>query len=443
MWKKNRRIELLGLLAFFMTAPAAAQQPLSLRTLVSQALEKNYQVQIVKNEAVIAQNNNTPGNAGFWPSVTLSGEQSLRVENTRTDFYNGETRTGSNAQSTALNAMVEMNWKVFDGMKMFARKDRLGFLQKLGSLDTRFYLEQTAADLGKAYYQLIKERHLLKAYRKSLHISAYRLRLQDQKRNVGAAGTLAYNQARVDYNTDSALVAEKATQIDNLEIRINELINRSLTKALDTRVDTLAPSGIKAQQILVDSALAANVELQQAHVRSLVADAERRVQLGDRYPEVSVFGRYGFSRQTSESGFLAAGQNYGPAFGVQVRFNLFNGGKERREIRNAEIRKENSQLEKSSTRQMIRAGVIRNYNTYKGLQKQYQISRQSLDAAQQSLQIAEKQLAEGAIDGNDFRRTQERLIQTRIRVVELQYALKATELDLQRLTGNLLEELLH
>ncbi|MDZ7847295.1 MAG: hypothetical protein U5L96_11250 [Owenweeksia sp.] len=41
---------------------------------------------------------------------------------------------------------------------MFARKERLEKLALLGKTNTRYYVEQTAADLAKAYYQLKQER---------------------------------------------------------------------------------------------------------------------------------------------------------------------------------------------------------------------------------------------------------------------------------------------
>ena len=53
--------------------------------------------------------------------------------------------------------------------------------------------------------------------------------------------------------------------------------------------------------------------------------------------------------------------------------------------------------------------------------------------------IAEEQLKQGAINGYDFRLTQMSLLNSELTLMQLQFALKAIEINLNRLSGRVLE----
>ena len=70
------------LLAF--TAYTRAQAPLlTLRDAVEIALKNNYNIKLSQNNASIAQNNVTIGNAGFLPQVTGNLASTNSIQNTK------------------------------------------------------------------------------------------------------------------------------------------------------------------------------------------------------------------------------------------------------------------------------------------------------------------------------------------------------------------------
>ena len=417
-----------------------SQETFTLQSLVNRTLEEHYQIQIYQNQESIAENNNTLGNAGFLPSVDLTGEYRRSIENSQSEFYTGDSRRGSNALNTSLNAMVEVNWLIFDGFKMFARHDQLGYLQQLTTQDTRYFIEQTISDVSKAYYQLIKEKQILENYRKSLDVSRYRLQLEKQKRRIGSGNALLHNQALVDYHTDSSLLIQQKTLVQNLEVRINRIINRELEAGIPTPQEILLFRSISTKDSLIDQALTHNKDLKAARLQELLAETNTRLEAGDRYPEVRLFGNYNFRRQTSEAGFVESSRNYGPQYGVRVRFNLYNGNQENIQVRNARIEEENASLNTRDIKLTIKASLIEHINLHQSGHHQLQLTRESLEAAEQSLQIAQQQLETGAINGYDFRQTQLALLQVKNSLINLSFEIKALEVDILRLSGNLLEE---
>ena len=95
----------------------------SLQEFINRALENNYQIRIMKNEALVASNNNTAGNAGQLPTVDLEGSASRSYNNTNQQLADGSVREGSNAQSSDISASATANWTVFDGFRVQAKKD--------------------------------------------------------------------------------------------------------------------------------------------------------------------------------------------------------------------------------------------------------------------------------------------------------------------------------
>ncbi len=430
----NKRIYILVYLIIVIQI-IQAQEEFNLRQLIDRALIENYQVRIVNEREQIADNNNTLGNAGFLPKVTLDGEQSFSTEDSRSEYYNDQSRSGS-----SLNAMFNVDWVVFDGLKMFARKDRLEYLHKTSQLDTRYYLEQTISDIFRIYYNILKENQLLDNFKQSLEISDFRLQLEKRKQEIGTGNTLLYNQALVDYHSDSSRIVNQVMIIKNLYTRLNQILNLPPeTKILVQEVSRLKYQ-LPGKDSLVTAAISSNIELRQAQVAELIAETNRRIEAGDRYPEVSIFGNYFFSRSSGEQELIESQGSFGPQYGVSVRFKLYDGGKESLQLRNAEIEENISSLDKERISLNILTTLLERWNQHQSFMQQLELSRQSMSAAEKSLSIARQQLEAGAINGYDFRLTQRSYLQVKSRVVEMNYLIKEAEIDLLRISGNLMNE---
>ena len=127
------RLLLLGCLVGAAQLQTVAQGGLSLEELVSMAIEENYQIRILKNLEQVADNRNTIGQAGMLPTVGISGEARSAINNSRQQFFTGDSQEASNATRRSTSAAVDASWIVFDGFAMFARRDQLDQLTALGT----------------------------------------------------------------------------------------------------------------------------------------------------------------------------------------------------------------------------------------------------------------------------------------------------------------------
>lgn len=118
----------IGLIIFFLMMPSitSAQEVMNLQECLQTGLEKNYDLQIVRNEEQISNNNVTLGNAGFLPSVTLNSGYNQRSNNS--DQYPvGEdvAQQQRNASTGTLDAGVNLNWTLFEGFSVQTNYKRL------------------------------------------------------------------------------------------------------------------------------------------------------------------------------------------------------------------------------------------------------------------------------------------------------------------------------
>lgn len=437
--KSRRNMSKLKVLFIFclLPGPLAAQ---SMQEFMQRALEENYQLSITRLESDIASNNNTAGNAGFLPIIDLTGQYTYSLSTTQQNFFNGDQREGSNARNTGLNGTLAINQTLFDGFRMFASRDQLTLLEDMGRVNVRFFIDQTLADIATLYFQLIKEYEILNYLRETIKVSAYRERLEKRRTELGAGTGLDYQQAVVAFQNDSSLIISQKSIIRSLEIELNRIVNRNLDTPVILTTDSLdtTPHGYAREEfaLLVDQR---NRSLRMAQLEELIAETEVRIQRAELSPVITAFGGYTYNRSTSEIGFVESNRSYGPNIGVGVRFNLFNGGNNRREVRNAEFQRSIAVDNKALVEQGLKAELFDTYAQYKYTLERIRITQRSVEAAKEAQFIAEAQLREGAINGIDFRVNQVTLINAENNLAQLKFALKALEVNLYRLTSQVME----
>jgi outer membrane protein TolC len=437
--KKPKRNSLFVFILMLFCLSAGAQERYTLQNLIDRVLQENYQVQMVKLDEQVASNNNTAGNAGMLPNVSASGSQTLSYYDTEQKLFTGDTREANNAKSTLLSGQIALDWTVFDGFRMFAMKDQLGLLEQIGQVNTRYYIEQTVADVAMLYEQLIAFRQLLKNEQRALEVSAFRLRIEERKLKVGAGDALQYNQALVDFNDDSLAVLSRMRNIKSLEIQTNRIINTDPEAQVLTADTMMMAVVMPVLDSLIIRAEQANSEIEQSVLEEMVAETNVRVQRAAYYPTVDLMGQYNYSYSTSKIGYATYNKNYGPLLGVSVRFNLFDGNNVRRTVKNAELDREKANLSTRDINAFIKSTITDQYYQWQSLQQQLKLAIENRASALKSMEIAELQFEKGLIDGYNFRLTQVSVLRAANQVIQMQLAIRLLEISMHRQAGTLME----
>jgi outer membrane protein TolC len=416
--------------------PQTTADTLSFQEIFGIALENNFQLIIMANDAEIAQNNNTYGNAGFLPSVDLDISNNTTIVNSNQKFYDGRTRDASGAQNNTFNAMAGLNWTVFDGMKMWAGKQRLEEIENMGWMNLQLGIEMTYLDLASLYFRLVQEQKLLQVLKSTLEVSRARLVLAEKKFAIGSSSEVDLNQARIDMSTDSTLFIRQGVLIKNLQADINILAGRSPEIAFAAGTDILLEGGIDYEEMYA-SMLEQNYTVLLVKSEARVKYQEIRENRAELLPSLDLYANYAYTNLRSQTGLLETSTVNGPAFGFSLNYNLFNGLNSRRELQNSKIEYESAEVRADEVVNAMHADLYKTFNTYKGAVQEVALEKTNLENADKNLQIAIQLYRSGAINEIEFRDIQRKALEAENRLLAAEYIMKMAALNLRQISGML------
>ena len=432
---------LLGAVLF----PASVQaQPapdtLRLDAAVQRALQNNRQAQIARREVDIAENNVSVGNAGFLPTLTGQAGYSETVASSDQTFLGGQTQNTDGAKTTQSNAGVDLRWTVFDGLRPFATYDRLGAERDRQAAATTEELEALAADVIEGYYDVARRQQQLAVLREAVSVSRERLRIVELQQELGSASDLEVRQARVDLNADSAQVLRQQTELVNAKSRLNRLLGRSGDASVRYAVtSSIAVDTSLGYGSLQETALRQSPALTQAREALQAARAAKRETRADLFPSLDVTAGYGYSQLDAESGFLQESSSTDFSYGVSLTFDLFDGLNRWRRTQNAEIQTTNARLAVEDVRTRLTTELTSAYERYQNRLRLVRLEQRNLEAVQANVDVALEQFELGTITSVELREVQEQFIQAESRLLTAQFEAKQAEVELLRLSGQLLD----
>lgn len=415
--------------------PSAAQQ-LTADEAVRISLENNYGVRIARNAAEQAKLANNPGAAGMLPRLDAFGAYSVDNASTEQQFFTGEKREADKANTKVINGEVVLNWTLFDGLSMFAAKDRLEVLERLGETQLRRELEGTIYDVLTSYYQLVQLEKAVLVQREGLQTSQERLKITETGERVGAASGLELIQARLDLSADSAQMLNLMQQTVVTRNALNTLLARDpdIQFAVDTMIPPTGPMDLAA---LRQATLSANTTLQEARETRMVADLSVKELRGILLPQLDGFANYGYSKQTSEVGFLQSSQRLGPQYGLTLSIPLFRGGNIKA-VKQAKLVGEQADLSLQQTQLQLERDLLNTWSQYENAQQRVALEEGNLGGTRTQMEVALESYRVGVSTAVQLRDVQQGVMNAEKRLLTAQFEAKVAELQLRWLAGKLL-----
>lgn len=435
---------MLSKLKPFLTALACipllgfSQELLTPDQAVAIALENNYSIRIARNQAEMAANNVTYGNAGFLPSVDVGASQNNNIQNSRQEFLTGQINEREGARSNAINLNATLNWTLFDGLAMFVNYDKLKEFEEMGELAARATIERTLANVLASYYDLVRQKQRLQVIDKSIAISEERIRLAEEKFQLGAASRLDVLQAQVDYNADRSDKLNSVETFRTSKIMLNNLMARDINIEFIVS-DQIAPVTLPEWNQVFEATMANNTYLLMNHTDQRISAFELREIQARRYPRLNAGLGYNFVQSESEAGFLAKNRTSGVNYGVSVGWNVFNGFNLNRQISNARIMLENSEIELVDFRSRLEADLTATYLSMESKIQLVDFEEENLALASLNLDIAMERFRLGELSGLELREAQKNYLAAEGRLITARYQAKIVEVGLREISGMILE----
>ena len=433
-----RRI-LITILAVSAALGAKAQEVYSLKQCIETGLERNYSIRIIRNEQLISDNNATQGNAGYLPTIDLSGGFSGTVNNNRNKLSDGTTEKENGVNSETGNIGLNVNWTVFDGFGIQAEYARLKELKKMGELDTRLTIEDFVATLSGEYYNMIRQHIRLRNLRSSLDLSRERVRIAEERYHIGSGSRMDLQQAQVDFNADSSNVLNQLEVVHTSRIRLNELMALdNIDEQIALKDSVIRPNIFLDEVDLWQSTLASNASLLIAQKNQTLSELDYKKVKSRDYPYVKLNAGYGYTANWYEVGATDLQQRLGLNYGLTVGLNLFDGFNRRRERRNARIQIENSQLKKQELELGLRADMSNLWMAYRNNLDLWSLEKENVVVALENHRIAIDRYKLGELSGIELREAQISLLEAEERQSIAEYSTKLCEISLLQLSGQIL-----
>jgi outer membrane protein TolC len=431
-----KKIIIILLIAGLPDAILRAQQPFDLQTCLAIGLENNYSIRIIRNEEQTARNNATRANAGFLPTLDLTGSYSGAVDHTETTVratQNKLKETGVFDQ--AFNAALNLNWTIFDGFKITTNYQRLKELQQQGETNTRIAIEDLIANLTAEYYNYVRQTIRLKNFRYAVSLSKERLRIVEARYSIGSFSRLDLQQARVDFNADSSQYMKQQELLHTSRIRLNELmVRRDLDMGLCITDSVIEPDVLLSFDELWNATLLTNATLLKAEQNRTLAALDRKAVSARDYPYLKLNSGYGYTLNTYDIAANKQRSNLGLHFGLTVGINLFDGNRKRQRM-NANIAVENARLARQQLEQSLQADINNLWQAYRNNINILRLERENLVAARENHEIAMERYLLGDLSGIEMREAQKSLLDAGERILSAEYDTKLCEISLLQISG--------
>ena len=407
----------------------------TLKSCLEQGLLNNYSLRIVRNEEQVSKNNATLGNAGYLPTLGLSAGYKGTIDNTETKARaTGETTKDNGVFDQTLDAGINLNWTIFDGFNITANYQRLKELERQGETNTRIAIEDLIANIAAEYYNYVQQKIRLKNFRYAVSLSKERLRIVEERYHIGNFSRLDYQQAKVDFNADSAQYMKQQELLHTSRIQLNELMaNKDVDQPFIIQDSLINVTASLNFEELWNATLTINASLLRAEQNNTLARLDYKKVCSRDYPYVKMNGGYGYTLNKYDISANSR-SNLGLNFGVTVGFNLFDGNR-RRERKNARIAVQNARLEREQLEQALRADLSNLWQAYQNNLQMLNLERQNLVAAKENHEIAMERYMLGNLSGIEMREAQKSLLDAEERILSAEYDTKLCEISLLQISG--------
>lgn len=431
-----KKISIFVFIILVMFFRSKAQDTLTLQQAIEISLKNNYSLSIARNDFEIATNNNNIGNAGMLPKVTISGSQNNNIYDIHQKYQTGETNNLSGAKSNSLNAGIVLDWTIFDGFNMFVSKQKYSELEKMSQVQLKIVVQRTVARVMNLYSSIIQQEKMIQVTLDALKISTERKKIAGEKIKFGSGSQSIYLQAVVDLNADSSKLIQQQAALQTLKSSLNEILAR------DPSVLYSVTGNLNINNQLIRDSLWIKTEKENpglllAEYARNISDISVREYEANWYPKIGVYAGYNFAQSNSEYSTLKSSQTTGPNFGVNASWTIFNGLKNTNNLKNAKIRRENSQLSYDEQILALKTDFYLYFNDYETNLMLIKLESSNVEAARQNVQFAFEKYKLGALSDIDLRTIQLKLIDAEYRLLNAQYKAKIDEIEILAISGGL------
>ena len=426
------------MLLVLVTIQVSAQDVLTKKDAIAIALENNYGVKIANNNVEVAKNNSSIYNTGYLPTVSTSAGANYNNSNQEIERQNGETTKINGAETKSYNASINVNYTLFDGLNRKYNYKQLKKTYNLSELEARETIENMYLQLFNNYFQIARLSENTSNLDETLKISKKRLERANHQYDYGQSTKLEILNAQVDVNNDSINLINSRQQFANSKRNLNIILGtqNGIAYNVETEVNFI---NLMSFEELSSKAKENNILLKQNEKNIAISKFNIKANKAGYLPKAGLTGSYGWNKsQNPATSFLAQLNSTGLNAGLNLSWNIFDGGATKTRVANAKIALENQEILKQQQLETIDNTIKNTYELYQNTLFILEAQKQNEITTQNNFDRTEERYKLGQVSSIEFRQAQINLLNTQNAVSNAKYDAKLIELELLQLTGDLL-----
>ncbi|MBT8239265.1 MAG: TolC family protein [Croceitalea sp.] len=419
-------------------ATVAQEALLSKDEAVQMALENNFGIIIAKNNLKISENNQSVLNSRFLPALTANSGVSYDINDQEATFQDGTVRTVDGAETNRYNASLNLNYTLFDGLGRWYDYKRLKEEYNLSELQARETIETTMLQLFTVYFEVARLTENIGVLKETYANTQDRLTRAQYSFEYGQTNKLDVLNAEVDLVNDSINLMNERQSLKNTQRDLNLLLNRELQLTFQVDTTVVFTDPINLEEYLVTGEQN-NVRMLQAEKNILINDYGLKAVKSVFLPTIGLTGAYGWNEGNfPATNFLASSTSTGFSAGVNLSWNLFDGGGGITQVKNAKIQLDTQETFQEQIKLEIRRDIANARGDFYNRLKVFELQQQNVTTATNNYERSNERYKLGQITSVELRQAQINLLNAKTNKNLAKYNAKLAELQLLQLTGQLL-----
>ncbi len=326
----------------------SAQEILTRDEAMKLALQHNYEIQVADKNIESAQNNASIYNTGFLPTASVSGAGQISYNAGKNQTIQGDQIFDA-SEAYTYNASVGVNYVIFNGFGRMYNYKQLLEQHYLTKLQAKQIIENTMLQLSSSYFEVAQLSENIGILQNALEISKTRLIRAQYGYEYGQGTQLDILNAEVDVNNDSINLLNTGQQLANAKRNLNLIMGRILDTDFMVDTNVIFHLALNTDEITA-YALERNIQIEQT--QSQLRNSEFALKAGRAgwFPSLSANADYSYSGiQNPNGAFLLGNHSYGPQVGLNLSWNIFDGGITKTQTQSAKIALETQKIQQEQT----------------------------------------------------------------------------------------------
>ncbi|NLR92886.1 TolC family protein [Flammeovirga agarivorans] len=442
-----KKISIILLVSLCSFQILAQKNTLSLQEAINKALQNNFEIQIIYQDVLDAQQQNTWGNSGKLPQVNISNRNraSSQINQPASPF----SLEGQN-DNIQLDASIDLQWILFNGQKVSLQKKQFDQQEHLTSLQYQLVIENKIEEVIFQYYKILLEKEKLDVLRKVHRNAGLRISRIEKGVTLGENSRFELSREKTTYFTDSIHLVNQKLTVENDLRELNFLLGEQEVNTIFILTDSLeVPTLMLSPTTIIDNMMEQNSQL--GISQSLLQQSKIDIDITRTNKQPIVAFESGYQGNlnwlkadypTLEGDIVSQTNNghlYGAFAGVNVSVPIFNGGQNDRKLQSSKIQYHKAHLELENKKLSLKKEAYQLFANYLYNQEKAKIGLLGQKSAEENLQLSQEQLDIGSISAFDFRQVQNSYLNASLNYFNAQYDLILSQVRLLKISGEILK----